>query len=98
LSKLDKQAQRVGLRNPHGLRHAYIQRRYKELTGWEAPINGGPSVKDMTPEQYQKDHEARMTLSADLGHCRKQVTNSYLNLAVPKEEAASSELTAISTT
>ena len=35
----DKQVARAGLSNLHGLRHAYAQQRYKELTGWEAPIN-----------------------------------------------------------
>jgi hypothetical protein len=29
----DKQVLRAGLRNLHGLRHAYVQQRYKELTG-----------------------------------------------------------------
>ncbi len=35
----EKQMHRAGIKNPHGLRHAYAQQRYKELTGWEAPIN-----------------------------------------------------------
>ncbi len=43
--------QKAGLRNLHGLRHAYAQRRYKELTEWEAPINGGPNSRQLTSER-----------------------------------------------
>jgi site-specific recombinase XerC len=77
-SVYDKQLQRAGLHKMHGLRHAYAQRRYKELTGWDAPINGGPSVKDLTPEQREKDHEARMMLTTELGHGRKSVVTVYI--------------------
>ncbi|MCE3238670.1 MAG: integrase [Gammaproteobacteria bacterium] len=74
----DKQVQRAGLRNLHGLRHAYAQNRYKELTGWNAPIAGGPRLREMTPEQKQIDHQARMILSETLGHSRKFITSNYL--------------------
>ena len=37
----DAHTRLAGLRNLHGLRHAYAQTRYRELTGWESPINGG---------------------------------------------------------
>ena len=33
---------RAGLSSMHGLRHAYAQERYEELTGWECPASGGP--------------------------------------------------------
>lgn len=33
---------RAGLSHMHGLRHAYAQQRYEELTGWKAPAAGGP--------------------------------------------------------
>lgn len=75
----DKQVQRAGLRNLHGLRHAYAQQRYKELTGWEAPINGGLSSKQLTKEQRQIDQLARMIISEELGHCREQITVNYLS-------------------
>ena len=32
---------RAGLSNTHGLRHAYAQNRYEELTGWSCPAVGG---------------------------------------------------------
>ncbi|MEO8964713.1 MAG: phage integrase N-terminal domain-containing protein, partial [Gammaproteobacteria bacterium] len=51
----EKQVARAGLKNMHGLRHAYAQQRYKELTGWEAPINGGLKSCDLTREQKQID-------------------------------------------
>lgn len=74
----DKQTQRAGLKNLHGLRHAYAQQRYKELTGWEAPINGGPTSKELTPEQKARDYRARMILTEELGHSREQITVNYL--------------------
>jgi site-specific recombinase XerD len=74
----DKQAQRAGLRNLHGLRHAYAQNRYKELTGWNAPIAGGPRLRQLTLEQKYIDHQARMIISEDLGHSRKFITSNYL--------------------
>lgn len=73
----DKQTANAGIRNPHGLRHAYAQARYKELTGWEAPINGGPSIKELTLAQRAIDHEARMSITEELGHSRKQITVNY---------------------
>jgi site-specific recombinase XerD len=74
----DKQVNRAGLRNLHGLRHAYAQQRYKELTGWESPINGGSKSRTLTHEQKQIDHRARMILSEELGHGRKYITKNYL--------------------
>lgn len=73
----DKQIRTAGFRNLHGLRHAYAQQQYKELTGWEAPINGGPRFKELTPEQREIDHRARMILTEQLGHSRAQITNNY---------------------
>ena len=50
----------------------------KELTGWEAPINGGPDSKQLTPEQKEIDYRARMILTEELGHGREQITVAYL--------------------
>ncbi len=74
----EQQAWRAGLRNLHGLRHAYAQQRYKELTGWDAPINGGPKSRNLTPAQKQLDYQARMILTEELGHSREQITVNYL--------------------
>ncbi len=74
----EKQINRAGIRNSHGLRHAYAQQRYKELTGWESPISGGPKSKELTPEQKQIDKKARLILTEELGHSREQITVNYL--------------------
>jgi len=74
----DRQVAKGGLKNLHGLRHAYAQQRYKELTGWEAPINGGPKSRNLTQEQKQIDYQARMILTEELGHSREQITVNYL--------------------
>ena len=69
---------RAGLSNMHGLRHAYAQNRYEELTGWKAPAAGGPKAKALSTEQREIDLQARLTISRELGHEREQVTTAYL--------------------
>ncbi|HVV67971.1 MAG TPA: phage integrase N-terminal domain-containing protein [Gammaproteobacteria bacterium] len=73
----DKQLQRAGIRS-HGLRHAYAQLRYQELTGHDAPIAGGPKFSELPPLMQQKDRWARMVLTEELGHSRLQITSNYL--------------------
>ena len=68
----------AGLSKLHGLRHEYAQSRYQELTGWLAPAVGGPSVKELSPLQKAKDHQARLLVSRELGHEREQITATYL--------------------
>lgn len=68
----------AGLHKLHGLRHAYAQQRYQELTGWAAPAAGGPLSRELTTEQKALDHEARLTISRELGHEREQITAVYL--------------------
>lgn len=68
----------AGLSKMHGLRHAYAQQRYRELTGWLAPAAGGPTVKALTYEQKTIDRQARLTISQELGHEREQITSIYL--------------------
>jgi len=70
--------QKAGISRAHGLRHAYAQRRYGELTGWKAPHAGGPKAADLTPEQKILDREARLAVSAELGHGREEITAVYL--------------------
>ena len=69
---------RAGLSNMHGLRHAYAQNRYEELTGWQCPAIGGPDSKALTPEQREADREARLTISQELGHEREAVVSAYI--------------------
>jgi site-specific recombinase XerC len=73
----DKQTARAGLKNLHGLRHAYAQWRYKELTGWEAPINGGPKQSQLKAFSKKIDYQTRMILTNELGHGRIQIVKVY---------------------
>lgn len=68
----------AGLSKMHGLRHAYAQQRYKSLAGWECPHAGGPSWMRLSKEQRLLDRETRLTISAELGHEREQITSVYL--------------------
>lgn len=68
----------AGFDGGHGLRHRYAQERYQELTGWAAPVAGGPASKALTPAMRQNDKEARLIISNELGHAREQITVTYL--------------------
>ena len=71
-------ALRAGLSSLHGLRHAYVQERYEELTGLKCPVTGGPDNTSLTMEQHKLDHESRLVISRELGDEREQVTAAYL--------------------
>lgn len=68
----------AGLSKMHGLRHAYAQRRYEEITGWKSPAAGGPVTRALSPGQKVVDRHARQTISRELGHEREQITSVYL--------------------
>jgi integrase len=74
----DGQCQMAGLNKMHGLRHYYAQARYEALTGWKAPLAGGPASRALTPVQRLQDSLARKTISQELGHERLQITAIYL--------------------
>ena len=78
LKLYEGQCSRAGLSKVHGLRHLYAQTRYEELTGFKAPIAGGPKSVDLTPEQRPLDKQARAAITAELGHGRPDVTAVYL--------------------
>ena len=69
---------RAGLSKMHGLRHAYAQRRYEELTGWKSPAVGGPPSILLAHGQRDRDREVRLIISRELGHERRQVVSVYL--------------------
>ena len=69
---------RAGLSKLHGLRHAYAQQRYHELTGRPCPAAGGPAAKALAESQRALDHTARLTISKELGHEREAITTVYL--------------------
>ncbi len=78
LNVYENSTKRAGLSQLHGLRHAYAQERYEELTGWKCPATGGFNRKSLSQEQQEQDREARLIISQELGHGREQVTTVYL--------------------
>lgn len=68
----------AGLSKMHGLRHAYAQQRYEELTGWRAPAAGGIPSKCLSVDQKNIDKQVRLQISRELGHEREQITAVYL--------------------
>lgn len=78
MRRYERQTAAAGLAKMHGLRHAYAQERYQDLTGWAAPAAGGPTSAQLTLEQRVGDLEARLVISAELGHGREQITTAYL--------------------
>ena len=66
-NRYDAQVRKAGIKNPHGLRHAYAQRRYEEETGWKAPVAGGPASKSLTKDQRARDKGARETIAQEPG-------------------------------
>src|SRR5207249_3642906 len=71
------ECERVGIHGVHGYRHRYAQRRYHELTGWQCPARGGPTAKQLTKKQRERDREAREVISHDMGHGRTQIVGVY---------------------
>jgi hypothetical protein len=78
LHRYEKQTAKAGLSCLHGLRHAYAQRRYHELTGKACPAAGGLPSKQLTTEQRVLDQQARLTISNELGHAREAISAVYL--------------------
>ncbi len=73
---------KAGLRNTHGLRHGYAQWRYRTLTGNRCPLAGGKSWQEMSPAERKADRLARRRISAELGHSRIAITDTYLGRAM----------------
>ena len=69
---------RAGLSKLHGLRYAYAQQRYQELTSWPCPAAGGPVSAELDAAQKAIDTEARLNISHELGHEREEITAVYL--------------------
>lgn len=69
----------------HGLRHAYAQRRYFELTkqydaqhtGWQSPINGGKDTSLLNQQERDIDRRVRAIISRELGHSRIAIVKIY---------------------
>ena len=78
LRQFRTQCDRAKIHKVHGHRHRYAQERYRELTQWNCPACGGPKAKQLTAEQKRIDKQARMTISAELGHGREQIVAVYI--------------------
>ena len=78
LQRFKSQCMAAGIQHVHGHRHHYAQERYRELTGWACPAQGGPTSRQLTAEQKAVDRESRLRISAELGHSREQITAIYL--------------------
>ena len=62
-----------GLKKFHDLRAAYACARYRELTGYAAPVVAGRRIADLN-----SDRQARLTIAQELGHGRDEVVKSYI--------------------
>ncbi len=78
LNRYQRQLRNAGLSKLHGLRHAYAQQRYLELSKLVCPVAGGLSSKELNLAQRALDHEARAIISSELGHARVEVAAVYL--------------------
>lgn len=78
LNRFRAQCDKAGIHGVHGLRHAFAQRRYAELTSWPCPTNGGTTSKQLSAADKVVDQASRLTLSEEMGHFREQVTSIYL--------------------
>jgi hypothetical protein len=78
MRRFDYQTNKVGIDHVHGLRHAYAQLRYEEITGWKSPAAGGKTSRELTKAEKAIDLQARLTISAELGHKREGITAIYL--------------------
>lgn len=68
----------AGIRNMHGHRHWYAQWRYQKLSGLPCPAAGGLTYERMSRADRAADYRARMQISAELGHARLEITDTYL--------------------
>lgn len=85
LRKYQSQLEQMGISKCHGLRHAYAQRRYHELTSqftsdnkpMLCPIQGGRLSKLLVGIERTIDRKVRGIISRELGHSRVAITKIY---------------------
>ena len=78
LRAYERHTTQAGLSKLHGLRHAYAQARFEQLTGWACPAAGGPTAAILSTDQRKQDLQARLIISRELGHAREQISAVYL--------------------
>ena len=77
LRKYEYACSKIGLHKPHGLRHAYAQERYTELSGLEPPVHRDDEVR-LTADEREVDTASRLAVSRELGHNRVDVVGVYI--------------------
>lgn len=77
LKKYENELKKAGIHKGHGLRHAYAQRRYRDITSWDCPAKGGPKSKELNENQRGIDKYAREQISEELGHERIDIVATY---------------------
>lgn len=85
LNRYKTETKAMGVCKLHGLRHAYAQQRYKELTqqfdnkgrGLICPIDGGKKYRALNTAEKIMDRKARQIISRELGHSRISITKIY---------------------
>ncbi len=85
LSHYQLQTKQMGINKCHGLRHAYAQRRYHELTkqfdpnkiGLLPPIQGGKASNLLSNIEKAIDLRARGIISLEMGHSRISIVKIY---------------------
>ena len=85
LKSYQNETKSMGICKLHGLRYAYAQRRYQELTkyydpqkqGFNCSMAGGKQFSEMPRIEKEIDRKARQKLTHELGHSRLQITKIY---------------------
>jgi hypothetical protein len=78
LQRFKAQCAAAGIHHVHGHRHHSAQERYRELTDWACPAQGGPTAKQRTLAQEATDGQARLAVSSELSHAREWIASVYL--------------------
>lgn len=76
--RLDRRTWAAGIRDKHKHRHWYAQWRYRTLTGRDCTAAGGRPYEQMTGRERRQDWQARQTITRELGHERREITDAYL--------------------
>jgi len=61
----------------HGLRHSFAARKYEQMTESRPPVESPANLLGVGVDR-DTDHHARLDISQELGHWRKDVTSAYL--------------------
>ena len=76
-NRFENTVKKLGIK-PHGLRHAYIQDRYKDISNLTAPSAGGLRYADMTDKQREIYHSTCKAISPEVGHTRESIIRTYV--------------------